>query len=102
MPSHASVLRSSDRSDIERCKQQMATIFNRRGGYLLDFRIEFALTRNDTNFWDENHFRVRLAQALILRIKEAIGHKHNAEDASYLVLAAPPAAISSTDSSPDQ
>jgi hypothetical protein len=93
MPSHASVLRKQDRAGIETCKREIAAVIDRHHGYLLDFRINSDWTRNDENFWDENHFRVALARVLITRIKGGVELKRDADDGTYRVLAAPPASL---------
>jgi hypothetical protein len=87
MPSHFTVLLNKDRSDIEQCKGEIAALVERRRATLIDFRIDSTWTRNDENFWDENHFRVGLAETLIRRIKEAMDQKQDAEDGVYRVLA---------------
>jgi hypothetical protein len=86
MPSHITVLANKDRGDIERCKHEIAAIVEKRHGALIDFRIDSVWTRADENFWDENHFRVGLAQSLILRLKEAMDQKRDAEDGVYRML----------------
>jgi hypothetical protein len=87
MPSHFTALLNKDRSDIERCKREIAALVDKRHGTMIDFRIDSAWTRNDENFFDENHFRVGLAEALIKRVKQAMDQKQDAEDGVYRLLA---------------
>jgi hypothetical protein len=87
MPSHFTALLNKDRSDIERCKREIAALVDKRHGTMIDFRIDSAWTRNDENFFDENHFRVGLAEALIKRVKQAMDQKQDAEDGVYRMLA---------------
>ena len=86
MPSHFTVLLNKDHRDIDRCKREIAAIVERRQGLLIDFRIDSRWTRNDENFWDENHFRVGVAQSLVQRIKEAMDQRQDAMDGVYQVL----------------
>jgi hypothetical protein len=89
MPSHITAVNKADHDGIEQCKRRLASLVNRRQGYLLDFRIDSVWTRNDENFWDENHFRVGLAHLLIGRIKEAVDRRRDAADGIYRFLAGP-------------
>lgn len=86
MPSHFTALLNKDRNDIEQCKREIAALVEKRHGTMIDFRIDSNWTRADENFWDENHFRVGLARSLVLRLKEAMDQKQDAEDGVYRVL----------------
>jgi len=86
MPSHFTALLKKDRMDIEQCKREIAGLVEKRRGTLADFRVDSSWTRNDENFFDENHFRVGLAQIFIHRLKEAAETKRDAEDGVYRVL----------------
>jgi hypothetical protein len=89
MPSHITAVNKADHDGIERCKRRLASLVDRRHGYLIDFRIDSTWTRNDENFWDDNHFRVGLAHSLIFRVKEAVDRRRDAKDGIYRFLAGP-------------
>jgi hypothetical protein len=52
------------------CKSHIAEIGKRRDALVIDFRIRSALTTNDTNYWDPQHYRLPIA----LRIVDGIAH----------------------------
>ena len=92
MPSHASSFLNDDKDErdtIEQCKRSIATEITYPRVTVLDFRIPSIWTRNDNNFWDRNHVRVGLAKGLVLRIKEAVERRRDAEDGVYRYLAGP-------------
>ena len=92
MPSHASSFLNDDKDErdtIEQCKRSIATEITYPRVTVLDFRIPSIWTRNDDNFWDRNHVRVGLAKGLVLRIKEAVERRRDAEDGVYRYLAGP-------------
>jgi hypothetical protein len=87
LPSHITAIRKRDRGDIEQCKREIAALVDARRGELVDFRIDSIWTRDDENFWDENHTRVRVAEGLIKRLREAKDGRRDAGDGVYRVLA---------------
>ena len=92
MPSHASSFLNDDKDErdtIEQCKRSIATEITYPRVTVLDFRIPSIWTRNDNNFWDRNHVRVGLEKGLVLRIKEAVERRRDAEDGVYRYLAGP-------------
>jgi hypothetical protein len=89
MPSHASAFVNDDqaeRENAEQCKRSLATEISHPRVTLVDFRISSIWTRDDTNYWDRHHIRVGLAHNLILRIKEAVERRRDAEDGVYRIL----------------
>lgn len=88
MPPYASRLPStqaeSDR--IKQCKLKIASLVGRDHGELVDFSIRSAWTTKVDNFWDLDHFRVGLAQQLVLRLKQAEEERSDAADGVYQIL----------------
>jgi hypothetical protein len=96
MPSHVAALLDDDadeRAVIEQCKGSLANEIGFPRVSVIDFRIPSIWTRNDDNYWDRGHFRVGLAHDLVLRIKEAVERRRDAEDGVYRYLAGPTASM---------
>jgi hypothetical protein len=56
------------------CRNRLASIVaTRPGTTLLDLRIDFPLARDQTNFYDENHFNGEVARFVERNIADAIG-----------------------------
>ena len=70
----------TSRAVIEQCKRSLANEMSFPRVSVIDFRIPSIWTRNDDNYWDHGHFRVGLAHDLVLRIKEAVQQRRDAED----------------------
>lgn len=54
------------------CKTIIANMFRKRGGTTLDFMRPSAWTTNANNFWDRQHFRLAVAEALPGRMREGL------------------------------
>ena len=91
MPPHVSTQPDSaeERADLDLCKRRIAAIAASRHGYAVDFDIASAWTSNADNYWDASHFRTAIAKDFVLRIKEAVEHRRDAEDGIYRYLAGP-------------
>ena len=91
MPRHISTQpdSASERGDLDLCKRRIAALATSKRGYAIDFAIASTWTRNADNYWDSSHFRTAIAKALVLRIKEAVERRRDAEDGVYRYLAGP-------------
>ena len=91
MPFHATVRQGSanEQRKLADCKQSIVTLLGERHAHVVDFNIDSAWTTNDQSYWDRSHFRVGLARSLILRLKEAIERRRDAEDGIYQYLSTP-------------
>jgi len=54
------------------CKSRIAEIGKRRDALVIDFRIRSALTTNDANYWDPQHYRLPIASRIVDGIAHAI------------------------------
>ena len=90
MPAHASLLPppgSADDKRVEDCKAAIAAIARRRGDWVIDAMWHSAWTVEDTNFWDPQHFRDRLAEGMIDGIGSAVAGVSMAPHIAMRVLA---------------
>ena len=71
------------------CKARLAEIGRRHGALVVDFRIPSAVTREDSNYWDEVHYRIGIATRLIDSLAEARRTGLDAADGFYRVLNPP-------------
>jgi hypothetical protein len=65
------------------CKARIAAIAGRHGAKVIDWRINSVLTRNDSNYWDNLHFRVPIAAGIANQLGPAVLNGHESEDGSY-------------------
>jgi hypothetical protein len=65
------------------CKARIAAIAGRHGAKVIDWRINSALTRDDSNFWDSVHFRVPIATRIATQLGPAILAGRESDDGSY-------------------
>lgn len=91
MPPYVSTQPDSaqERADLDRCKRRIAAIATSRHGYAIDFDIASPWTNNADNYWDASHFRTAIAKDFVLRIKEAVDRRRDADDGVYRYLAGP-------------
>lgn len=91
MPPHVSTQPDSteERTDLVICKRRIAALASNSNGYAIDFDIASTWTNNADNYWDASHFRTAIAKDLVLRIKEAVERRRDAEDGIYRYLAGP-------------
>lgn len=90
MPAHASLLPSpgsADEKRIEDCKAAIGAIAQRRGDWLIDAMWHSVWTVEDSNFWEPQHFRDHLAEALIAGIGSAVNGGSIAPAAAMRILA---------------
>ena len=72
----------------EACKAEIASILRARPRTVLaDFMIDSSITREDTNYWDPQHYRVPIAQQLVRDLGAAAAGRGGAD----YVLTIPPA-----------
>jgi hypothetical protein len=91
MPPHVSSQPDSAQglADLDRCKRGVAAIAASRSGHAIDFDIASPWTRNTENYWDSSHFRTGIAKDFVLRLKEAVERRRDADDGVYRYLAGP-------------
>jgi hypothetical protein len=91
MPPHVSTQPDSaaEQAELDLCKQRIAAIATSFRGYAIDFDIASAWTRNANNYWDASHFRTAIAKRFMLRLKEAVERRRDADDGIYRYLAGP-------------
>lgn len=65
------------------CKDRIAGIARRRGASLIDWRIPSVLTREDSNYWDDLHFRLPVADRIVRDTAMAVIHGHPSQDKTY-------------------
>jgi hypothetical protein len=68
------------------CKARIATIAQRRGATMIDWRIPSALTRNELNYWDALHYRVPIATQLAKELGAAALSGQASADGTYRIL----------------
>jgi hypothetical protein len=74
-------------SDIEaECKARIVAIARKRGAKVIDWRIPSPLTRNDTNYWDNLHYRVPIATRIATDLAAAVLTGRESGDGSYVLL----------------
>jgi hypothetical protein len=85
MPPHISLLPHDDdgRASLDQCKRHLAGLVSRNTGFIVDFDIDSPWTRKAENYWDDSHFRMSIAKALMPRVKEAVERRRDAEDGVY-------------------
>jgi hypothetical protein len=72
-------------ADIEmECKTRIAAIGGKYGATVIDWRIPSAITRNDSNYWDERHYRVPIATRIAEELAAAVAGKES-HDGSYIL-----------------
>jgi hypothetical protein len=54
------------------CKSHIAEIGKRRDALVIDFRIRSAITANDTNYWDPQHYRLPIGARIVEGITRAV------------------------------
>jgi len=88
-PPHASRLppAGSPAAAREReCKDRVAQIARRRGAVLVDMRLVSPLTVEDTNYWDQLHYRLPVAYELIADLGHAVIDGRESPDGRYRIL----------------
>lgn len=65
------------------CKARIAGIARRRGAHVIDWRIASPLTRNDSNYWDNLHYRVPIATRIVNQLGAAVLDGHPSDDGTY-------------------
>lgn len=63
----------------DECKARIAKIASRHGtSPVIDFRIRSPITSNDDNYWDRLHYRLPIADRLVMGIEQALAGEENA------------------------
>lgn len=62
---------SKDARRLEVCKQRVASIAERIGAPVIDFRFPSALTERDENFWDNLHYRTGIARLITDALRDS-------------------------------
>lgn len=71
------------------CKARIAQIAHRNGASpVIDFRIPSSITSNDDNYWDRLHYRVPIADRLVMGIGRALAGEEDA-NGDWRILDAP-------------
>jgi hypothetical protein len=68
------------------CKARIVDIAQRHGAKVIDWRIDSALTHEDSNYWDNLHYRVPVATRLADQLGEAVLHGRVTSDGWYRIL----------------
>jgi hypothetical protein len=71
------------------CKARIAAIAKRHETAFVDFRIPSPVTREDSNYWDELHYRIGIAERIVRALAEARATGSDAPDGFYRVLNPP-------------
>lgn len=91
-PPHASYLPEEGSREAARfveCKRRIGGMAARHGAHLIDFRIASPLTRDDENFWDSFHYRVRVAARIIRDVARAVDTGRDDPAGEWRYLAGP-------------
>ena len=73
------------------CKERIARLGAEAGAYVVDFRIPSRVTADDSNYWDNLHYRVGIAEWIGESLAAVLRGGGDAPDGTWKVLAAPPA-----------
>jgi hypothetical protein len=68
------------------CKARIAGIARQRGAKVIDWRISSVLTRNDSNYWDNLHYRVPIATQIVKQLGAAVRDDRASDDGSYRIV----------------
>jgi hypothetical protein len=83
----AQPVRNTDASSIEgECKARIVTIAEKHGAKVIDWRIPSVLTRNENNYWDNQHYRVPVATRIAAELGPAILDGRPSDDGTYQLL----------------
>jgi hypothetical protein len=88
-PPHASQLPppgSPAEARERECKDRVAQIVRRRGAVLVDMRLVSPLTVEDSNYWDQLHYRLPVAYDLIADLGHAVIDGREPPDGRYRIL----------------
>jgi hypothetical protein len=69
------------------CKAQIVEIARESGAKVVDWRIHSPITREDTNYWDQLHYRLPIAQRIQQELADAVLGDRDSHDGSYHILA---------------
>lgn len=68
------------------CKAKIAEIAQKGGAKVIDWRLHSPITREDTNYWDNLHYRLPIAQRLQQELADAVLNGRDSHDGSYHIL----------------
>jgi hypothetical protein len=63
---------SAARRELAVCKHDLMSRASERNWGFIDYLLDTPLSRNPENFWDAEHFRMNVAQAIEQRIAEEL------------------------------
>lgn len=90
MPYHASLQPapgSAAAAVLKECKRRVARmVAARRNGVVLDYMIRSAITLEDSNYWDQHHYRVAIADRIMATLAAA-AHAAPPPAEDYAILA---------------
>ncbi len=75
----------------EECKGRVARIAAAHGAALVDFRFPSRITSEDTNYWDNLHYRVGIADWIERSLATAVRERRDDPDGAWRLLVAPQA-----------
>lgn len=75
----------------EECKSRVARIAAAHGAALVDFRFPSRVTTDDTNYWDNLHYRVGIADWIERSLAAALRERRDDPGGAWRLLVAPPA-----------
>lgn len=68
------------------CKAQIVEIARKSGTKFVDWGIHSPITREDTNYWDNVHYRLPIAKRIQQELAEAVLDDRDSRDGSYRIL----------------
>lgn len=90
MPVHVAAQARPGSFEAEReaeCKDRVAAIGRRRGATVVDFHLASPVTEDDANYWDGLHYRVGVADRIVVSLKQAVERGTDDPDGFFRVLA---------------
>jgi hypothetical protein len=70
------------------CKARVTALGRSHGAAVVDFRVPSTVTTEDSNYWDPLHYRVGIADRIVVALADAYGARE-ATDGFYRLLAPP-------------
>jgi hypothetical protein len=70
----------------QECKGRIAAIARKAGAKVIDYRIASPITREDTNYWDNGHYRIGIGRRIARELGPAAREGWESPDESYRVV----------------
>lgn len=89
MPAHVAAQPRPDTASASiegECKARIVALAKKHGAKVIDWRIPSSITRDDNNYWDSSHYRVRIATRLANQLGPAILDGRQSDDGTYRLL----------------